>query len=316
MGFLLSVVLILPTVLSISSRSLADNGQVDAISAATYISELQAVRGFFYWQLLDLYGNVPWVTDFANADATPPTVDRATVYNNLVTDLEESVPFSQNVDGTTYGRMNYYAGMTLLAKLYLNAGVYSGTTQWDKVITACDEVINSGNIHLKQIILPTSMPRTKVQKSLSLPFLMIRSSSRALTSTCRLCIMEASIPITLQLSHGMVSVLSRNSIIPIAIMISEKVMQVPLMDQQQEEVISLPDISIHSAGSKVIDDGADANDPDGKPVNFGNTGSTAGQINELGPQAWRQSGVRIGKWEFEIGATDNMNNDFAIIPLC
>ena len=32
----------------------------------------------------------------------------------------------------------------LLAKLYLNAEVYTGTPQWAKVITACDEIINSG----------------------------------------------------------------------------------------------------------------------------------------------------------------------------
>ncbi len=50
---------------------------------------------------------------------------------------------------TTYGRMNYYAGQTLLAKMYLNSEVYTGTAQWAKVITACDEVINSGKYNLE-----------------------------------------------------------------------------------------------------------------------------------------------------------------------
>jgi hypothetical protein len=62
----------------------------------------------------------------------------------------------------------------------------------------------------------------------------------------------------------------------------------------------------------VIDDGAEAADPDGKPLNFGNIGSTIGQINELGPQALRQAGVRIGKWEFEVGGTSEMSNDYAV----
>jgi hypothetical protein len=35
-------------------------------------------------------------------------------------------------------------------------------------------------------------------------------------------------------------------------------------------------------------------------------------INELGPQAIIQAGVRIGKWEFEKGGTASMNNDHAI----
>ena len=53
-------------------------------------------------------------------------------------------------------------------------------------------------------------------------------------------------------------------------------------------------------------------DPDGEWVNFGNIGSTQPQVNELGPQSYRQSGVRIGKWEFGLGSTDNMSNDRAI----
>src|SRR4030043_9819 len=90
------------------------------------------------------------VTDCAGAEATPSTETRANVYAFVVGDLETAVPkLSKSVDGTTYGRMNYYAGQTLLAKLYLNAKVYTGTAQWDKVIAACDEVINSGKYSLE-----------------------------------------------------------------------------------------------------------------------------------------------------------------------
>ncbi len=48
--------------------SLVSSGQVSQEAADAYIAELQAVRGFFYWQLIDLYGNVPLVTDFASTD--------------------------------------------------------------------------------------------------------------------------------------------------------------------------------------------------------------------------------------------------------
>ncbi len=97
-----------------------------------------------------MFGNVPLVTDFANAEAAPPTKPRLEVYNWLITNLEAAVPkLSKAVDGTTYGRMNYYAGQMLLAKLYLNAKVYSGTAQLDKVIAACDEMINSGEYSLE-----------------------------------------------------------------------------------------------------------------------------------------------------------------------
>ena len=126
-------------------QSLVEGGQVDQSTADAFIAELKAVRGFFYWQLIDTYGTVPLVLDFATAEASPSTVPRADVYAAIVSDLETAVPkLSKAVDGTTYGRMNYYAGQALLAKLYLNAGVYTGTDQWDKTITACDAIINSG----------------------------------------------------------------------------------------------------------------------------------------------------------------------------
>ena len=54
-------------------------------------------------------------------------------------------------------------------------------------------------------------------------------------------------------------------------------------------------------------------DPDSGLLNFGNIGHPGvPQINMLGSQAWRQSGVRIGKWQFELGGTSEMSNDFAI----
>ena len=54
-------------------------------------------------------------------------------------------------------------------------------------------------------------------------------------------------------------------------------------------------------------------DPDGAPLNFGNIGSSQPTLNELGPQAYRQAGVRIGKWEFEMGGDPGaMNNDYAV----
>jgi hypothetical protein len=78
-----------------------------------------------------------------------------------------------------------------------------------------------------------------------------------------------------------------------------------------------------SAGVVLTDDGSEApnltrtpvpllGDPDGKPFNFGSFGSTQPQINELGPQALRQAGVRIGKWEFEMGGLQDMSNDYAV----
>ena len=47
-------------------------------------------------------------------------------------------------------------------------------------------------------------------------------------------------------------------------------------------------------------------DPDGAPFTF------TPYVNELEPNAWRQAGARIGKWQFYQGMTPDLDNDFAI----
>jgi hypothetical protein len=47
-----------------------------------------------------------------------------------------------------YGRINYYTAQMILAKLYLNAQVYTGVPQWEKAMIACDTIINSGLYNL------------------------------------------------------------------------------------------------------------------------------------------------------------------------
>ena len=53
------------------------------------------------------------------------------------------------VDGSTYGRVNKNVVNTALARLYLNAEVYTGSAQWSKAAAAADAVINSGNYALE-----------------------------------------------------------------------------------------------------------------------------------------------------------------------
>lgn len=56
---------------------------------------------------------------------------------------------SSDVSKATYGRVTKYAGFCTLAKLYLNAQVYTGTAHWQDAINACDSVILSGKYSLQ-----------------------------------------------------------------------------------------------------------------------------------------------------------------------
>ncbi|HWV64768.1 RagB/SusD family nutrient uptake outer membrane protein [Chitinophaga sp.] len=110
------------------------------------LAELKALRASYYAILCDFYGNVPIVTQFdLPSGFLPEQNTRKEVYEFIVKDLIDNIPLlSKENNVATYGKFNKWAAFTLLAKMYLNAEVYTGTPQWDKCISACDSVINSG----------------------------------------------------------------------------------------------------------------------------------------------------------------------------
>ncbi|MGY5355616.1 RagB/SusD family nutrient uptake outer membrane protein [Wenyingzhuangia sp. IMCC45467] len=118
---------------------------------ASSIAELRVLRASYYYLLLDLYGNVPIVTEFDVPEGfLPEQSTRSEVYNFIVTEITESLDdLVEDSSAEMYGRFNKWAGYSLLAKVYLNAEIYSGTPQWQKCIDACQEVINSGNYILE-----------------------------------------------------------------------------------------------------------------------------------------------------------------------
>lgn len=304
-------------------QDLVSKGQVQQAAADAYIAELQTVRGFFYWQLIDEYGNVPLVTDFATAEATPKTESRLTVYNWVVGDLEVAVPkLSQAVDGTTYGRMNYYAGQALLAKLYLNAKVYTGTEQYDKVITACDEIINSGKYSLESNFFKNFNVDNASSKEFifAIPYDKVFFQGFNLVMQTLSYVNQQTYNLTAQPWNGFCSLEEfYNSFEDTDIRKGEPG---TLTSPSLKRGTFIAGYQYSSNGQLLEDDGAESpimgrvppflGDPDGKKVNFGSIGSGQPQINELGPQALRQAGVRVGKWEYAMGGTDNMSNDYAV----
>lgn len=304
--------------------TLSTGGQVKADVAAAYIAELTTLRSFFYWQLVDLYGNVPYDNDFAKALAAPPQVARATVFANVVTDLETNVPLlTKNVDGTTYGRMNYWAGKFLEAKLYLNSKIYLGSQTWDngqmdKVIAACDEIINSGKYSLETNYFANFNVNNSGSKEFifAIPYDKIFFTGFNMNAASLHYGSQFTYNLTFQPWNGYCSLEKFYNSYDATDLRRGDPGTLTGPAQKRGNFVAGPQY-LADGKNRVIDDGADGADPDGKPLNFGNigdliNGQPAPQINELGPQAWRQSGVRIGKWEFEIGGTSDMSNDYSV----
>ncbi|WP_165021646.1 RagB/SusD family nutrient uptake outer membrane protein [Dysgonomonas sp. ZJ279] len=111
-------------------------------------AELRTIRAFWYFMMLDNIGNVPIVTSF---DGTLPTNNtRKEVYDFVEKELLESVEgLSEDKNASTYAKATKWVAYTILAKLYLNAQVYTGTAQWDKCLTYANKVIESGLYQLE-----------------------------------------------------------------------------------------------------------------------------------------------------------------------
>ncbi len=107
------------------------------------IAEIRGVRAFWYYLLLDYYGNVPVVTDFNNKDL-PTTTARADVYAFVLSELNDIKDVVRSdVSSSSYGKVTRGVVYTLLAKMYLNAAVWNpaGGNKWQECIDACNEVM-------------------------------------------------------------------------------------------------------------------------------------------------------------------------------
>lgn len=120
-----------------------------ANAPASGIAEAKVYRAFLYYLLMDGWGDVPFYTENNLPVDKIQQKSRTFIYDWIVTELEANVPLlSSNKGGEYYSRINKWTGYTILAKVYLNAKVYSGTPQWEKAAKACDSIILKGGFSL------------------------------------------------------------------------------------------------------------------------------------------------------------------------
>jgi hypothetical protein len=96
-----------------------------------YRAEARFLRALSYWHGLDLFGNIPLVTEDDPLGATPPSRAPAqAVYDYVVSELNAIRMPSCRRSAGQYGRADQGAAQMLLAKLYLNSAVYTGTPRY------------------------------------------------------------------------------------------------------------------------------------------------------------------------------------------
>lgn len=269
-------------------------------SSAKFIAEIKALRAIYYYWLLDLFGNVPISTDFTKTDP-PANNTRKEVYEFVEKELLAALPDLQKTgpaDNETYGRVNYYTAQTVLAKLYLNAEVFSGGAQWDKAIAACDDIINSG----KYALMPNYRDNFKKDNKGSTEFIWvipyddIQATGFQLPHMTLHMASQATYNMGGQPWNGWASVQEfYNSYIdpaqnpgPQGTVVGTDEKGTPVtgtLDKRLSNFLVGPQYGADGV-SPLNDAGADAADPDGAQIHF------TPYINELQPAAWRQAGAR------------------------
>ncbi|NCC73599.1 MAG: RagB/SusD family nutrient uptake outer membrane protein [Sphingobacteriia bacterium] len=114
------------------------------------LAKARILRAYYYYLLIDNYGDVPYVTQYLGAPEQPMRNFRAEIFNQIVKEIEDNAGLI--VTNNTKTGLSKGAAFSLLAKLYLNHVVYTGTLNpayWEKAEAVCDSVINLGQYSLE-----------------------------------------------------------------------------------------------------------------------------------------------------------------------
>ena len=125
-------------------------GVPDDVKAEVYgfRDEARFLRAYFYWMALDCFGSVPFSTENSpfGGTYTPPQGSRTDIFNFCVSELKSLLGDSGHLPEarSSYPRADRGSAAGLLARLYLNAEVYTGTSMWAEAKAVCEEIFGMG----------------------------------------------------------------------------------------------------------------------------------------------------------------------------
>lgn len=151
----------------------------DADNIRHYRAEARFLRAFQYWVLMDLFNSPPFVTDKDPIGKFIPTqISRKDLFAYIESELKAIEPDLLAARTNEYGRADQAAAWALLARVYLNAEVYTGTAHYTDAIIYAAKVIGAGyglmgeyrylfnadnNVNNPEVILPIAYDATNSQ---------------------------------------------------------------------------------------------------------------------------------------------------------
>lgn len=133
-----------------NTLGILNDSQTQVAGKESALAELRGLRAFFYYLLCDNFGSVPVKTETSAAGNVAQS-SRAEVFAFIESELKAIIPLLKPTNHPqTYSKFTRETAQTLLAKLYLNALVYTGTPRWTDAVTQCNAVVASGKFSLNK----------------------------------------------------------------------------------------------------------------------------------------------------------------------
>jgi len=264
---------------------------------AEQTAQLRFLRAYYYWRLMDVFGRVKLIKEGQNDAAQ---VDRVVLFNYIESELLAAIP-NLTPGLQNYGRANQAGAWALLSRLYLNAGIYTGTPRYADAITYADKVINSGLYSLAANYADVFAPDNCQNNGTSeMIFVVPFDQSTGQGSTWPHMTLHYPSQLTYKLTaqpwNGFAT-------------LEDFYNSYDAADKRKAaNFISGPQYYF-GTDVAVLDLAYDKADPDGAPVNY------TPHINELYPNSSRQGGARFGKFAIKTFQGTNSDNDYPILRL-
>lgn len=297
-----------------------DGGELDANQTA----QIRALRAYFYYRLLDLFGRVKIVTA-PGSDA--PQSERIEVFNFVESEILAALGIpavtasldlsgsALNTDISPY-RINQYAALGILAKLYLNAEVYTGTARYQEADWAATYILDNSPYQLcaEGCTAPNRAKRPEVEsdpttlEGYAAVFAPDNANNPEIIWSIEYAAVGAGgMNFQHMTLHGPSQLTYALDNAPWNGFITLEEFYNSYEDgdlRKQANFLVGPQTDF--SGAPLIDFAADDDD---LQVNY------TPQVNELEPNALRQAGARLKKFSFSVLGRNDMDNDYPVVRL-
>lgn len=125
----------------LDSRNVSEGIRSDIVE---YRAEARLLRALSYYYMMDLFGKANFGTEADPVNTVLPVADRVQLFDFVESELlaieSNLVPAGSN----QHGRADRGVAHMILAKIYLNAEIYTGTNRYADCMNYCEQLLNSG----------------------------------------------------------------------------------------------------------------------------------------------------------------------------